>query len=42
MGKSYKQGKNREKYSNKIKSKSKSLGKNYTIQPFLDVVDKEK
>ena len=40
MGKSYKQGKNREKYSNVIKKKTKN--KNYSIQPFLDVVDKDK
>lgn len=40
MGKSYKQGKNREKYSNEIKKKNKN--KNYIIQPHLNVVDKEK
>jgi hypothetical protein len=40
MGKSYKQGKNREKYSNEIKKKTKT--KDYKTQPFLDVVDKEK
>jgi hypothetical protein len=40
MGKSYKQGKNREKYSKVIKKKTKN--KNYSIQPFLDVVDKDK
>jgi len=40
MGKSYKQGKNRDKYSNEIKKKTKN--KNYIIQPFLDVGDKEK
>lgn len=40
MGKSYKQGKNREKYSSEIKKKTKN--KNYIIQPHLNVVDKEK
>jgi len=40
MGKSYKQGKNREKYSNVIKKKTKI--KDYKNHSFIDVVDKEK
>ena len=40
MGKSYKQGKNRDKYSKEIKKKTKS--KNYTIQPFLEFKETEK
>lgn len=40
MGKSFKQGKNREKYSKQIKKKKQN--KNYSVQPLLEVVDKEK
>ncbi len=38
MGKSYKQGKNREKYVKEIKKKNK----NYSIKPFLEPTDSEK
>lgn len=40
MGKSYKQGKNREKFSKQIKEKYKK--KNYSIKPFLEPTDTEK
>ena len=40
MGKSFKQGKNREKYSKQIKKKTQN--KNYSVHPLLEVVDKEK
>ena len=35
MGKSFKQGKNREKYIKEIKKKNKN--KNYSIQPFVEI-----
>jgi hypothetical protein len=40
MGKSYKQGKNREKYSKEIKKKTKN--KNYTSDTLLEVSYTEK
>ena len=40
MGKSFKQGKNREKYCKEIKKKVKN--KNYSIKPFLELNDTEK
>jgi len=40
MGKSFKQGKNREKYSKEIKKKTKN--KNYSVQPFAEYSDTEK
>ena len=40
MGKSYKQGKNREKYSNEIRKKTKN--KNYSNNNIIDIVKKEK
>ena len=40
MGKSYKQGKNRDKYSKEIKKKTKN--KNYSVQPFLELNETKK